>query len=226
MTFHICAWINENDRPQTCSFTGVWCLLLFLRFGFTHEIKQTLWGAVLAIDGALLIFGATVAWLHVAAIRRTRSRLQAFGLASVLFLGGIAYGSNVLEDTGTHFRFLRLKSEYAGIVEQLEAGTIETRGVCDGISYQSEAGPELRIAFGWGGLIDNWYGVVYDPTGLVIRSNEFLSDWPNWQAPDLAQVKGLFGGDLRRAQHLGGHWFLWGANFGLRNRMNIEIDRY
>jgi hypothetical protein len=71
-----------------------------------------------------------------------------------------------------------------------------------------DAGPPLRVAFNWGGMVDNWTGIVYDPTHEVLKAREFRSDWSNWDDPRLAKVKALFGGDLFRVRHLYGPWFI------------------
>ena len=74
---------------------------------------------------------------------------------------------------------------------------------------QIDPGPPVRIAFYWQrGVIDNWVGLVYDPTGKVIKANKFKSDWSNWGDASLAEVKGLFGGDLRRAKRMSKNWYL------------------
>lgn len=48
---------------------------------------------------------------------------------------------------------------------------------------------------------------MYDPTGEVLKANRFKADWSNWNDPELASVKDLFGGDLRQARHLWGSWY-------------------
>jgi hypothetical protein len=66
----------------------------------------------------------------------------------------------------------------------------------------------LRVAFVEpGGILDNWIGIVYDPTGVVLKSRQFKEDWSNWNAPALGEIKRLFGGDLRWAEPLGGPWY-------------------
>ena len=70
-----------------------------------------------------------------------------------------------------------------------------------------ETKPHLRVAFIYGdGLLDNWVGIVYDPTAEVLKAREFKPDWSNWNDPALSDVKKLFGGDLRSAEPLGGPW--------------------
>ena len=39
-----------------------------------------------------------------------------------------------------------------------------------------------------------WYALVYDPSGLVLETQRFAADGSNWNEPELAPVKRLFGG--------------------------------
>ncbi len=71
-----------------------------------------------------------------------------------------------------------------------------------------EPGPPLRVAFVQpGSLLDNWEAIVYDPSGEVLKAREFNSDLSNFGDPALQHVKKLFGGDMRSARPLGGHWY-------------------
>ncbi len=71
-----------------------------------------------------------------------------------------------------------------------------------------EPGAPLRVAFRQpGGILDNWVAIVYDPSGEVLKSRQFKSDWSNWHDPTLQKVKRLFGGDLQWAEPLGGNWY-------------------
>jgi hypothetical protein len=63
----------------------------------------------------------------------------------------------------------------------------------------------VRVAFLLGGIIDNWTGVVYDPTGEVLKVNGFELFGDEWRE---AKVTQLFGGDMTSARHLKGHWYL------------------
>jgi hypothetical protein len=56
--------------------------------------------------------------------------------------------------------------------------------------YMVEAGPPLRIVFLWGGVADNWFGVVHDESASI----------------ETAGPEAL-GGQLTRVMHLWGPWF-------------------
>ncbi len=73
-----------------------------------------------------------------------------------------------------------------------------------------DAGPPVRVALIWAGFLDNWVGIIYDPTGEVLKSNDLKRDYSNWNDPKLAPVKELFGGDMQSAEHLWGDWYFCG----------------
>jgi hypothetical protein len=100
---------------------------------------------------------------------------------------------------------------YEEVVRQLGDGSLpRSNGSTERIHYFVDDGSELRVAFPWpGGLADNWFGAIYDPTGDVMRSNQFKSDWSNWKDAELANVKGRFGGDMTGCTRLKApSWFL------------------
>jgi hypothetical protein len=67
----------------------------------------------------------------------------------------------------------------------------------EGVRYLVNSGPPLRLAFPWpGGIIDNWCGAVYDPTGAVLKANNFTGEWSKWEEQVAPEIKGMFGGDL------------------------------
>lgn len=57
---------------------------------------------------------------------------------------------------------------------------------------QLETAPHPMLAFSWGGLLDNWSGIVYDPAEEVSDAERF---------------KKIFGGDLLSCRPLRGGYF-------------------
>lgn len=100
------------------------------------------------------------------------------------------------DEIGVHAYFLRHQSAYQRVLEHVRDSSVPDRGMFAGVDYQVELGP-TRVAFPWpGGIIDNWFGVVHDPSGGVTR------------APHDASIRELFGGDLIGVRHLWGPWYL------------------
>ena len=95
-------------------------------------------------------------------------------------------------------RFERLAPSYATIVRQLESGAVPVRdGTSADIRFLADSGPPVRVAFPQtNGILDNWEGVIYDPSGAVLSAGQFGSagSTPAFSAPP--EVRRLFGGDL------------------------------
>jgi len=223
---YACTWMSEPTGNPDLHATGVrlgrakersivamlavgWCLVLLLRFAFTYELLWMAFGLTsLALDGALLVSGVVLVAVLVAQLREASRVRTAACLITMLALGGVGYGTYALEDMGRWFRFLRLRSTYVNILADVESGLIDKDGWRGNVLVRLEPSDGELVAFVWGGIVDNWIGVVHDPTGGVMQANAFLPDWSNWDAPELAKVRGLFGGDLYYAEHLQGDWYL------------------
>lgn len=189
--------------------SSVWLGVLFVHCLFSHEIRKALWIGDLAVVAVLALAGCTLAVLWASAAYRTRQRFLGVLVCATCLMATLVfvftpYGALV----GTYFRFYRHLEQYKVIVaqvSQLDTSTLsEMQHYPD---YIIDKGPPVRIAFIWDGMVDNWIGIVYDPSGEVLRANSFKRDWSNWKDPQLEQVKGLFGGDLFRTRRLWKHWY-------------------
>jgi len=161
--------------------------------------------AVILLD----IFGLFLLLEWLLSAWRGPARSRRFAMACVMAASMYALNFTSLPRLPTIYgRFLWNLPSYQNVVAEVERlrrypGT----QAYEGHDCIVDPGPPLRVAFVWGGIIDNWVGIVYDPTGEVLKANEFRADWSNWDDPRLAPVKGLFGGDLRSTRHLFGPWY-------------------
>ncbi len=109
-------------------------------------------------------------------------------------------------------RFEFQRSSYEEVVKELYSDREQfgsERFYYGNILGEIDPGPPLRVVFPWpGGILDNWCGVVYDPTDKVKEINSLKSDRSNQGDPKLQDVMFLFGGTMYRANPLGGHWYL------------------
>lgn len=80
------------------------------------------------------------------------------------------------------------------IAKERAAPTATSRGEFKGVSYWTDPGPPVRVAFFPGGLLDNWSALIYDPTGEMMQADGFEPVTGKFRAPD--RVTKLFGGDL------------------------------
>jgi hypothetical protein len=155
--------------------------------------------------------GVWLAMLMMALLSSKELRATALKCALVIALTA-AFVLTKGPQIGEQVRFRLVSGNYekqlAAILRaRAEARPIEKKEFPD--LAEIEEGPVPRVAFYWQrGMIDNWVGLIYDPTGEVMKANAFKADWSNWEAPELQKVKRLFGGSLFSARHLTGHWYL------------------
>ena len=93
---------------------------------------------------------------------------------------------------------------YEAIVGRVMATGNARGGEASGVQFEVDAGPPLRVAFPQpGGIIDNWEGVVWDPTD-VVRS---ATGWRDGTYTASPVAKALFGGDLVACRHVIDHFY-------------------
>ena len=189
-----------------------WLVLLALSVFFQDQLYAALWvlsglwWLTLYAGGAALVVGAMVLLVKAQPSHR-------LGLATPLIVPLAAFLFLHLVGSGWVFalRFHLNKRYYEAAVARVKAAAPAQRDKVAGRDCNVDHGPPLRIAFiEPGGFLDNYTAIVYDPTGLVMKANQFKGDWSNWEEPKLAHVKQLFGGDLVWAEPVGGPWYRCG----------------
>jgi hypothetical protein len=183
---------------------GVWlrvCIWLLVGgglYGLRYEFGM--FGDLLCSLFLIVATAVTLAMLARATTRRGAA-LLAVGL-----LGLFLYGAQ----TARLVRFWVLKPGYQAVIREVEQGLRDEDPIrARRTAFRIDDGMPLRVAFPWDGIIDNWYGVVYDPTDELSRfcgdagrnSGGFLKD------PTLRQ---LFGGTMTYCERLSQGWyFCW-----------------
>ena len=71
-------------------------------------------------------------------------------------------------------------------------------------TFVVDYGSPRRVAFEPSGFLDNWSGIVWDPTHEVMLANGF-DRAGHFYAPE--RITKLFGGDLVGCRRLGGDWY-------------------
>ena len=181
-------------------YACVWGFLLALLFVFSAPLADRLWLLYLPIHWGVALAGGTI--LIIAAVqafrgfRRAAPTLLITIIGLCLFftagfrLGRLAY----FQIRKPHFERLLSEAQDSGEIPNGE-------GYVDG-------GQPTRFAFFWiRGVVDNWVGVVYDPTGIVMDVNQ-ASGWEDLRDPRWAEAVALFGGTLYKTERLEGHWYL------------------
>ena len=184
-------------------FLAVWVgvgFLLSTSFGWPTDFwlvvlaATALWGAAGAILGLLLLLDSP--------IRYKPSRSWAVIVAAmVLFipnawwLGGRAVGwAYFLQHRAAYDRVV------AAEIAKPSGGRPTTRS-----DHIVDEGPPIRVAFPWpGGIFDNWCGVVYDPTGVVMNVNGTQLGTDEWRSSPITR---LFGGDMTECRRLSATYF-------------------
>lgn len=193
---------------------AVWVVAgLAIRFfeAWTNPVSAILALVLWSIAGlALLVF---LLWRSRKMGRWRGALIGAAALALAWAL--LVFAGGEVGWAGTKCRFSQLKPDYLERITELR----DDPGVHGDGWHSAEFGyylvsarPSLRVAFPWpGGAIDNWSGVIYDPTGFVMESNRFRGDFSNWFDPDLADVKQIFPGETLFGCRLleGPFYFCW-----------------
>jgi len=174
--------LSYYDRPLS---DALWVML--------GALWAVYWlGAVLVIAGLIYL------------VRRHRApRGTRWNIAAMLLLAPTLWLSfrplaAAGDDAQFERRFARLAPRYEAIAAQLErGGSIPSDGEVRGVPFVIDRGPPVRVAFPQpGGILDNWEGVIYDPSGVVraARGWTFAQGRQDFSAP--MAVRRLFGGDL------------------------------
>lgn len=150
----------------------------------------------------------------VNAVRSGRSRAHVSVVCMVLAAAtGFWFGGRWITVAGDEvvgrMRFTRHRMQYDAIVAQVRQGhNTSGRAEQDGADYIVDVGPPIRVAFPQpGGILDNWEGIVWDPTGSVRAAQgwAFEGGTQHFSAPD--DVKRLFGGDIVACEPVSGDYY-------------------
>ncbi len=142
-----------SDRAKTVRVI-CWVIAGVAIYGLRYDLL--IFGRLLC--GAFLLV-ATVAIIPMLAggsITRRGAAVLVCAIVGLYIYGGSA---------ARHARFYVLKSGYEAIVKEAEQGLTEGDRIDQGRSgFYIDDGVPVRVGFPWNGVLDNWCGVVFDPT--------------------------------------------------------------
>ena len=203
---------NRKAKPAGMRLVyGAWAVfaVYLLATIFFFDLYGVLWFGMILIGlclelALLVIMALAIIWVFSAPTTRRRRIAVVVLLLSYLLVRWQSW------NIGRCSYLFRNIATYQLVIEKAAAGTITESGETpNSTCYYVDPGPPIRVAFPWpGGIIDNWYGAVFDPSGEVMEVNKFERDFSNWQEPSLQGTKKLFGGHLHYAEHLYGSWYL------------------
>lgn len=177
-----------------------------LIIGFTGDWSAG-FGSLLFILGipvalAALILG-TIVWLvrglNLPIPNTTKiKRAAAICISPLLFAATLMVSLPMLKAGSFLGSFTRLvvnHGHYETIIAKAQASSSPSSFEVDnGVTYSTDLGPPVRVAFNPEGILDNWSGIIYDPTGDVMLANGFDQKTGKFYGP--ARVTQLFGGYL------------------------------
>jgi hypothetical protein len=134
---------------------------------------------------------------------------------SPLLLSALTFTGFPILRAGSHVgiygKLLQNYSVYEQIILRnnvpVKDGPAQERRTENGIEYEIDSGPPVRFAFEPDGILDNWSGIVFDPSGDVMQADGFDSKG-KFRAPE--RITKLFGGDLVSCSHLFRHYYKCG----------------
>ena len=195
------------------ALVAAWCLVGLLLAFFDRPLSDALWVLMLSVWGLYVVLGAALFIALLWRLRLGRPRLLAFSAASIPVIAVVLlFVVPWVAAAGDSFqfarRFSRLEPQYEAIITALsQERPLVQHGTIRGITFVVDSGPPLRVAFPQpGGLIDNWEGVVYDPSGRV----GLATGWKNGVAGDYTappDIKRVFGGDLVGCQQVAARFY-------------------
>jgi hypothetical protein len=202
--------MERHLKTQIRFFSAVAIVPFVIGFGAVYSFGLffilLIFGAVPAF--AVLLVGSAV--LLVAGVRRARQdgRVAAIFIAPVLLAATVLASWPLLQAGAWLGSLSRLgfnRSHYEAIIAKARSGGTTTAFAEDGgVTYAIDVGPPVRVAFNPDGILDNWSGIVFDPTGEVMKAHGFDASG-RFYAPD--RITKLFGGDLVSCRHLWGNYY-------------------
>ena len=103
------------------------------------------------------------------------------------------------------------RSDYQSAVDMVNGSRAAMNGgtTARGTTFLVDAGPPRRVAFVTNpGVVDNWAGVIYDPTDAVASAQ--APSWTEAGAAVSPEVRELFGGDIVSCRHIDDHFYRCG----------------
>ncbi len=189
--------------PFLIAFIGAWSAGLGF-FLFIIGIPAAF--LVLVVGSATWIVRS---YQHGKEFNVTRDRIVVYAAAPTLLViticlswPSLALGSY----TGTMSRLMLNRGNYEAIIAKVRSNPKPAWfHDDDGVTYSVDLGPPIRVAFNPAGMLDNWSGIIYDPTGDVMLADGFDPKTGKFVAPD--KVTKLFHGDLVSCRWLWGDYY-------------------
>lgn len=201
-----------RNGKWTIWVAGTWLACGILGAFFDRVITDALW----IVAGILYLgFWAIGVLLLAALIIYAFAIRNRFAIiSSCLLLAGataLLLVQPTISSQGNRFivryRFKVNFSEYETIIAETKQGKFTNLyNEREGVRFLVELGPPVRVAFPQpGGILDNWEGIVYDPTGEVLKARGWTEPGTKLSAPP--EIVGLFGGNIVTCSHVESNYY-------------------
>jgi hypothetical protein len=166
------------------------------------------------LPGLIIIFLAVIVILTIRSARAPlltngiRRRLIAVGSVPVIGILTMALALPALwagDRAGNLSQLAVNYTQYEVIIAQAKQSGGDSKREKHSIAHYIDLGPPVRVAFNRQGFLDNWSGIIYDPTGIVMQADGFDPVSGDFAASD--KITKLFGGDLVNCRHLWGNYY-------------------
>lgn len=140
-----------------------------MRSLFWYDLEAAIWVGSLLVDAFLIAggFGLIIALSVVTAPRRCGAAQLALWASPVL-IGISVWGLGGGKWIGKRVKLWRNEDHYLESVRIAEENPKNIEAWPSEV-YLVDPGPPPRVSFAWGGMLDNWCGVVHDPSGRVLK---------------------------------------------------------
>ena len=177
----------------------VWFTLMLGVFIFSPPLNEAFFMLFPFASWALV--GVGVVLLSCAAVLFVRKRRGTIAMAACL-IGLIGYYT-VGFDLGRHVLFQIRRPHYEALLQHAK----QTGSLPKGSGHVDLSSP-AKFAFYWQrGVVDNWAGVVFDPTGDIARIN-IATNFDELYNPAVSDLVGIFGGTYYHWQDMGDGWYI------------------
>jgi hypothetical protein len=173
-------------------------ILAGIALALTQQIQyEILWLGAFVPLGIWVLLGIVLLGAFVWRATLPATRAIALKNVCVIIIVGILFfplakiGNSLTE----RIRFSWYRASYDHIVSHIDEWplTDEAHHEAD-VDFILDPGPPRRIAFIWpGGIIDNWCGIIFDPTSNVLNINKLVLWSYEWRTSYLTK---LFDGDM------------------------------
>lgn len=176
--------MHRLAQPFPIAIAFFCCVLVFSTLRYVIGM-----GVALASMIPLAVLGFLALGLAVYGLAKHRTASSA-GAVLVVACAWAAWVLVPLDTVAVHAKFWLERLSYDAAVADLKVGRQPACVLARTCLH--EPGSWVPLAFPWEGIIDNWVGVVYDPTGAVVDADRF---------------RGIFGGDLVGCWRVSGTYF-------------------